>query len=148
MEESAYRIWDVIIKALGFIATAATIYVGITQFYKQQEATVELEFKRNFWLKQNQVYSDVCRNAGAMVASIADPKSFEKDKQTFLSLYYGDLVLVEDHGVDSAMRELKSYVDILEPKDPNMVNVLKRKVINLAEACKSSSVTFKQANLQ
>jgi hypothetical protein len=148
MEESTYRSWDVTTKALGFIATAAAICVGIWQFNRQQEATMELEFKRNFWQKQNQVYAEVCRNAGAMAASINDQKAFDKDKQTFLSLYYGDLVLVEDQRVDSMMREIKSYVDILEPKDPNMVNVFKRKVLGLAEACKASSATFKQANLQ
>jgi hypothetical protein len=148
MDDKRHKLWDIIIKALGFIATSATIYIGVTQFNNQQESAAEMEFNRNFWQKQNEVYVEVCRSAGTMAANIGDTALFNKEKKHFLSLYYGDLILVEDKNVEGAMRELKSYVDILEPADPGMVNIFKRKVLTLSEACKNSSATFKRANLQ
>ncbi len=148
MEEKTYKLWDIIIKALGFFATALSIYFGLSNFDKQQRATAELEFNRAFWQKQNDVYADVCKNAGTLAANASDPKTFEKEKANFLGLYYGQMVLVEDPKVDSAMRELKSYVEIVDPKDPEMINKLKYKVIQLSEACKNSSVIFKRSNLK
>ena len=148
MEERRYKLWDILIKALGFIATCITIYVSIDHFNKEQRAAADLEFNRSFWQKQNDVYSEVCRSAGAMAANLGDPKIFPAEKQKFLSMYYGVLVLVEDPTVDSMMRELKSYVEVVVPQDPNMANIFKRKVLELSNACKNSSVIFKRANLQ
>lgn len=148
MDESKHRLWDTFIKALGFIATAASIFIGLSQFSSQQASAADLEFKRNFWQKQTELYAEVCRNAGMMAATINDPKVFARQKENFLSLYYGELVLVEDGTVEKAMRELRSYLEIVDPADPNMVNTFKRKVIELSEACKKSSGTFKRFNLQ
>lgn len=145
MQEQQYKLFDIIIKGLGFFATALSIYFGLSNFNKQQAAASELEFNRNFWRKQTEVYSSVCKNAGTLVANIGNPHLFEQQKKEFLGLYYGEMVLVEDPQVDSVMRELRSYVDIVEPEDPNMVNTLKRKVIALSEACKRSAATYKRA---
>ncbi|MCW3108957.1 MAG: hypothetical protein JWQ09_3463 [Segetibacter sp.] len=148
MEERQYKLIDIIIKGLGFVATALSIYFGLSNFNKQQAAASELEFNRNFWKKQTEVYSSVCKNAGTLVANVGNPATFEKQKSEFLGLYYGEMVLVEDPQVDSAMRELRSYVDIVEPKDPNMVNTLKSKVIALSEACKRSAAIYKRATTE
>jgi hypothetical protein len=83
-----------------------------------------------------------------MAAAIDDTKVFEKQKENFLSLYYGELVLVVDSTVEKAMREFKSYVEILDVKDENMINIFKRKVLELSEACKRSSDVFKHYNLK
>lgn len=146
MDDKVHNLWDTIIKILGFLATAASILIGLSQFSKEQASAAELEFKRNFWQKQNELYAEVCKNAGTMAAAIGDSTTFKKERQRFLSLYYGQLVLVEDELVETAMRELKSYVEILNLRDPNMINIFKRKVIRLAEACKRSSETFKRFN--
>lgn len=145
MEESRYKLYDIIIKGLGFLATALSIYFGLSNFNKQQAAAAELEFNRNFWKKQTEVYSEVCRNAGTLVANIGDTQTFGVHKKAFIGMYYGEMVLVEDPKVDSAMRELKSYVEIVEPGDPNMVNTLKKKVLGLSEACKVSAAIYKKA---
>lgn len=138
MDENRHRIWDIIIKLSGIFITAMSIYLGLTNFNKQQNASAELEFKRNFWRKQIDVYSELCKNAGSLIASIDNDEKFAVEKDKFISLYYGEIILVEDQKVDSAIRELKSYLEIVQPKDPNMVNTLKLKVIELSEACKAS----------
>jgi hypothetical protein len=149
MDERQSNLWDIIIKSLGFLATSASILIGLSQFNKQQSEASELEFNRNFWQTQNRIYGEVCRNAGVMAASVDDSDLFEKDKRNFLSLYYGEIVLVEDSKVDSAMRELKSYIDIFDPKgDNDSKNKLKSKVLDLTDACKASSTAFKKRHLE
>jgi|GEM_PF-4785440 len=145
MEDKRYRFWDIIIKGIGIVATAATIYFGLVNFNRQRVDAAELEFNRNFLKMQTEVYGEVCKNAGAIASNIEDPKAFEVEKNHFLGLYYGEMVLVEDPSVDSAMRELKSYVEIVEPRDAHMVIILKRKVIELSEACKASLANYKSA---
>jgi hypothetical protein len=147
MEEKSYKFWDFIIKSLGFIATSASILIGLSQFSAKEKAAAELEFNRNFWQKQNELYANVCRSAGTMAAAIDDSVAFKKEKLNFLSLYYGEMILVEDSTVEKAMRELKSYTDVLVTADPYMVNTFTRKVLELSEACKKSSATFKRSNL-
>src|SRR5205809_3006547 len=112
MEEKNYKSWDMIIKALGFAATVTSILIGLFHYSGEQARAADLEFKRNFWQKQNELYAEVCRNAGTMAAAVDDLEVFKKQKENFLSLYYGELVLVEDSTVEKAMRELKSYVEI------------------------------------
>ena len=147
MEEKNYKFGDIIIKCLGFIVTSASILIGLSQFSAKERAAAELEFNRAFWQKQNELYANVCRYAGTMAAAVNDSVAFKKEKQNFLSLYYGEMVLVEDSTVGKAMRELKSYTDILETRDPDMVNTFKRKVLELSNACKNSSAIYKRAHL-
>jgi len=148
MDDKTYNTWDVVVKIFGFLATAASIYIGITQFNNQQKAASDLELNKNFWNTQNQVYTEVCKNVGSMAANVNSPKTFEQEKIKFLSNYYGQMVLVEDPKVDSNMREIKSFIEVFVPSDPNMVLSFKRKVLHLSDACKNSSLTFKRANLK
>jgi hypothetical protein len=143
MDDNKHNAWDIIIKAAGFLATAASIYLGISQFSSQQTNAREAEISRNFWLYQNQVYSEVCKSAGRMAANLDNDTVFTKAKASFMEIYYGEMIRVENSKVDSLMRELRYYTDILDPKDPDMQNVFKRKVIELAEACKTSSQQLK-----
>jgi hypothetical protein len=148
MDDKTYNRWDVIVKILGFLATAASVYIGISQFSGQQRAAADLEMNKNFWTAQNQVYTDICNNAGALAANLSDTKAFETEKVKFLTHYYGQMVLVEDDQVSLSMVAIKNYLDVFDPKDPNMCNILKTKILNLADACRNSSITFKRANLK
>jgi hypothetical protein len=147
MEDKTYNGWDVAIKLLGFVATAASILIGLSQFSEEKKSAAELEFKRAFWQKQNELYVSVCGSAGHMAATLNEPDAFKKEEQNFLTLYYGGLVLVEDSTVEKAMVEIKSSLETLELKDPDMVNIFKSKVLALSYACKTSSAVFKKANL-
>jgi hypothetical protein len=139
---TTFEKWDIGIKGVGILATAfslsLSIYLGLTQLSKQQHASLELEAWKNYWQEQTKAYAEVCSNSGAMVANTDDPASFEKQRRLFIQYYYGETALVADTSVDNAMRELKSYVEIVDLKDPNMVYTLKRKVLLLADACKQS----------
>jgi hypothetical protein len=147
MGEKTHRLFDIIVKALGFGVTILTICIGINQFNSQLAETRQLESDRLFWQKQNEIFTEMCENAGLMVSAINDEKQFEKAKNDFLHMYYGEMILVEDSAVESAMRDLKYYISILKIKDQNMVNIFKRKVIELADACRNASQTFKRRKL-
>lgn len=125
MTEETHRILDTWAK---FLAVCALL-IGLHQFNKQQRATVELEYRQNVFQREADIYAEVCRNAGAMAASLGDPVSFAKDKQLFLQQYYGAIVLVDDSAVAAAMCELRAYLEDFEPKDENMGNILKIKIV-------------------
>lgn len=144
MEESTFRVWDIIIKGLGFIGTALSIYFGLTQFSEQQHDAWQLESAKQNWQKQTQVYADVCMSAGTLAAKLSDADGFKKEKENFLKLYYGQVILVQDSGVENAMRELRSYADIVEPNNPDAVIKFKAKVMDLTAACKKSLALSKQ----
>jgi hypothetical protein len=148
MTESKYRVWDVLVKVAGFLATALSIWIGIHQFADAQRAASELELNKNFWNSQNTVYTELCKNAGAMAASIDDQKVFAAQKTNFLTHYYGEMVLVEDQQVTRSMISVKAYLDVFVWTDPDMRNILKRKILELSEACRNSSLTFKRSNLK
>ncbi len=151
MDEKAFRTLDIVIKGLGFLATAVSIFVGVSKFNRAQQDAAELEFNRSFWQNQNAVYAEVCRTAGSMAANFDDPVTFEQERKKFVSLYYGAVVLVEDSTVDSSMRELRSFlgvIDLLNAKDEETANRFNQKVLDLANACKRSSEEFKKRNLE
>jgi hypothetical protein len=148
MDDKTYNTWDVIVKILGFLATALSIYIGISQFSNQQKAASDLELNKNFWTMQNTLYTEICKNAGALAANLNDPKTFEAEKTKFLTHYYGEMVLVEDDNVSKQMIALKAYLDVFRIKDPDMGVILTRKILELSNACRNSSITFKRANLK
>ena len=148
MDDKTYNTWDVIVKIAGFLATAASIYIGISQFSDAQKAASDLELNKNFWNSQNTVYTELCKNAGALAANLDSPKVFEAEKKKFLTHYYGEMVLVEDNHVSNSMIAVKSYLDVFRISDPDMCNILKRKILDLSDACRNSSITFKRANLK
>src|SRR5580704_7666276 len=104
MTEETHRIWDIIIKGLGFMATAFSFYFGLTQLTKQQHSAQELEARKAYWQRQIQVYGDICHIAGVMNENSADSESFEKSKKQFLEAYYGEIAMLEDSTVYNAMR--------------------------------------------
>ncbi|SEW47106.1 hypothetical protein SAMN05428988_6604 [Chitinophaga sp. YR573] len=148
MQNNNFELLDIRIKFFGFLATAVSICLGAWQFSSQQNATSELEVRKNFWQMQNQLYAEICNNAGAMAANLAEQVVFEQEKKKFLAHYYGELALVEDSLVERSLVELVSYLDVYKPNlGVEMDLKFKEKVLALSIACKKSSVTFKQDNL-
>jgi hypothetical protein len=148
MEDNTFRFWDVVIKALGFIATSISIYLGLTQFSRQQYTAMKFDFDRKHLDSQTQTYEAICRDAGAMIANIDSPTSFIQSKKDFLILYYGESTLVDDTAVAAVLREVKSYSDIVDPKLPGTVTTFKSLVIELASSCQRSSDNFKNRYLE
>jgi hypothetical protein len=148
MREERYRAWDVVTKMIGFAVTAIIFHCGIKQFNAQQKIISDNELQKNFWTSQNQVYTEICNNAGAMAANVSNPEEFTKKKIEFLTHYYGEIVLVEDPRVDSCMKSIHSYLNIIDLNDANMVIVFKERVLELSYACKNTSSTFKPTNLK
>ncbi len=70
MDDKTHNTWDVIVSIAGFLATAISIYVGISQFSDMQKETAEMELKKTFWTTQNTVYIELCKNARRHVSTI------------------------------------------------------------------------------
>ena len=147
MKEGTHRFWDILTKIIGFSITAMVLYSGIDQFNDQQKILSKNELKKYFWTSQNQLYIEICNNAGAMAANVTNPEEFQKKKIEFLTHYYGEIVLVENATVDSCMKSIHSYLNIFDPNDANMVAVFKQRIFELSNACKKTSSTFKPTNL-
>lgn len=150
MEDQKYNLLTTTISILGPIFTAISILIGVQQFNAQLKENKEMELNKNFWEIQNKLYTDICDNAGALIAAMDNLSKFKVEKERFLTRYYGQMVLVEDKNVEKCMIEIKYFLDTFDPKDkdPNMEIIFKRKILQLSEACRNSSLTFKRVNLE
>lgn len=137
MEEKYYKLFDIIIKFLGFMVTAASIYYGLTNFNKQQTINAEAEYQRMLLEKQKEIYSEACESSGLIMANINHPKALEKEKIHFTALYY-EMVLVENDDVSRAMQDILDCLKSLDIKKGNTVNDLNDRVLKLSKACRES----------
>ena len=113
MDESAKRVWDVWLGFIAPIVTVVGILVGIWQFSASEEHKARLEhdlvkdkdnidFRRKLWLEQISTYRSIAELAGKIVAHAGDDK-FEDLSKDFVATYWGTMILVEDHNVETAM---------------------------------------------
>lgn len=125
-------------KIIGITLTVATIIVGIYQYIHELDHQKRMEFKREVWKKQLDTYSRVCRYSGAIAAN-QKGEEFQKNINEFRSLYWGEMVLIEDKEVIGAMNGFYEAIDDYHPEDYRTTNSLKQKALVLARACKASS---------
>jgi hypothetical protein len=150
MDENKHNLWNHIVSLLGSLFTGISILIGVYQFNSQQRQNEEMELNKNFWSIQNQLYTEICDNAGVMATSTSNPLDFEMSKQKFLVKYYGQMILIEDNKVEESMIDLKYFLDDFDLKKPDdyAIITLKSKILNLSKACKNSSLTFKRKKLE
>jgi hypothetical protein len=108
---------------LGFVLTAAGLIISVSNFSKDQKTKSALEFKRDFWTKQSEIYLRTSQAIGTICAEInkSDPSdfdkaNFEKSKATFESLYWGEMNFVQDSVVISDMKSFDQYIKDFNPK--------------------------------
>src|SRR5260370_37539061 len=132
MNEETYRKWDVGMKIVAPILTVAALLVGVWQFIRGQSAQLErqyqliaendrIEFKRKVWEKQLDVDLKISSVVGRIASGDQSKDQLTKDIDQFNSLYWGDMIYVEDQAVEKAMIdfhvEIQDFLKGLGDKD-------------------------------
>lgn len=149
MDEPTYRRWDVGLKIVAPILTVAALLVGVWQFTSGQAAQLErqyqliaendrLEFKQRVWEKQLDTYMKISGVVGRIASGNQSKGELMKDIDQFNSLYWGDMIYVEDEAVEKAMIdfhvEIEDFLKGISEKDR-----LKIRADSLVKACRESS---------
>jgi hypothetical protein len=106
------------VKIVGIAVTVGTFAIGVWQFNANETSKREDRFladnaqieqrqaaaRQPYLDRQLQLYTEAGRSA-ATLASSSDPKALADARERFWQLYFGDLAMVEDQDVDSAMKE-------------------------------------------
>jgi hypothetical protein len=145
-KESATKLW---IDGFAAFATFMAIVIGVWQFNEQQESNLQaeissrkyndaLEFKRNSWERQHNIYLDIVGTVGAIVSEYSNRRTKDSAIAQFKLLYYGRAAFVEDSPVETAMKRFAEDIDdylngFLSQND------LKLDGLNLVDKCKQSS---------
>src|SRR5687767_11084340 len=97
------RLMTIFAPLLGFTLTALGLYFSVTNFSKDQKTKSALEFKRDFWTKQSEIYLKTAQAIGSICAEVnkTDPADFNETnfnnaKTVFQSLYWGEINFVRD----------------------------------------------------
>jgi hypothetical protein len=149
MNEEIYRKWDVGLKIIAPILAVAGLLAGVWQFTREQAAQLErqyqliaendrLEFKRKVWEKQLDVYMKVSNVVGRLASGNQSKDQLTKEIEQFDSLYWGDMIYVEDEAVEKAMIDF--HVEIQDfLKGVGTRDRLKVRADSLIRACRESS---------
>src|SRR5436190_14047924 len=133
---------------LGFALTALGLYISVSNFSKDQKSKNALEFKRDFWTKQSEIYLKTSQAIGSICAEINksedefDHTIYTKSKADFQALYWGEMNFVKDSEVIAEMKSFDEYIKDFNPKvqDPDY----RLQVINLGNkiiaTCRSSYI--------
>lgn len=149
--EEQHRKWNIIISGLAPILPVRGIIFGFWQFSAEQEAIKireleliakndSLEFKLKIWEKQLDIYMQLANLAGEISISTKDKTLFEEMVVLFNSLYWGNMIFVEDSEVQKEMTDF--HVEILSFQRglrPNKAARSTKRPYRLIEACKHSS---------
>ena len=112
---------------LGFVLTAVGLIISVANFTKDQKTKSALEFKRDFWSKQSEIYLKTSQAIGTICAEINkdDPDDFNSanfynSKETFQTLYWGEMNFVQDSIVIADMKSFDQYIRDFNPKVTNV----------------------------
>jgi hypothetical protein len=122
---------------MGFVLTAAGLIISVYNFSADQKSKSALEFKRDFWTKQSEIYLKTSQAIGSICAEINKPDDdfdntrYIKAKADFESLYWGEMNFVKDTQVIAEMKSFDEYIRDFNPKvqDPDY----RSQVINLGD---------------
>ncbi len=112
---------------LGFLLTALGLIISVSNFSKDQKTKSALEFKRDFWSKQSEIYLKTSQAIGTICAEIdkSDPEDFNAEnfyssKATFETLYWGEMNFVQDSVVIADMKSFDQYIKDFNPHISNV----------------------------
>lgn len=123
---------QVIIAWLGVIATMVTVIIGIIQYNHSKDQ----EFRKAFWEKQYQLYSEVT-DLAARISVADDLDNVIDERAKFWHLYYGKMSIVENKAVYDAMVAFGKRLESLE-KSGETAYELRAFAYSLARACRES----------
>lgn len=108
---------------IGFMLTAIGLFISVKHFSEEQKNNSALEFKRDFWTKQSEIYLKTSQAIGTICAEInkTDPADFNvnnflNSKAAFQSLYWGEMNFVQDSVVIADMKSFDQYIKDFNPQ--------------------------------
>jgi len=132
-----YLTGETIFKILGNGLTIATLIVGIIQYKKTQIYNAKMEFLSMDNKRQVEAYTSLCNSLGKTVAASDDSATYVKQFKEFISIYYGDIILIEDSTIENMIKDLRFYLEDFNYQDEDR-NQLKLKIKELADSCRVS----------
>jgi hypothetical protein len=126
---------ETLIKWVSAFVAVGSLLWGVTSFLitsRIQAETRQLEARKPFLERQLTLYTKATQNA-AILATSSDPDANEAARQIFWELYWGELSMVENRGVESAMVAFGKCLNkgCSQPE-------LQPLALNLAHACRDS----------
>ncbi len=84
MEEVTYRFWDVVIKALGFVAIVISIFFNGCQY----SDSTQREYQKEYWAKQLESCEEVAESLAAISLKSKDNEAMQEDDDLKVFQYY------------------------------------------------------------
>ena len=107
--------------------TAAGLIISASNFSKDQKTKSAIEFKRDFWTRQSEIYLKTSQAIGNICAEInkTDPEDFDslnfmRSKAAFESLYWVEMNFVQDSVVIEDMKSFDQYIRDFNPRITNI----------------------------
>ncbi len=132
---------------IGFFLTAVGLIISVSNFSKDQKSKSALEFKRDFWSKQSDIYLKTSQAIGTICAEINktditdfNRTNYERSKEIFESLYWGEMNFVQDSVVIADMKSFDLYIKDFNPlvEDPDYRQTLIRLGNKIILTCRNS----------
>jgi hypothetical protein len=132
---------------MGFILAAAGLIISVSNFSKDQKSKSALEFKRDFWSKQSDIYLKTSQAIGTICAEINksdindfNSSNYKKSKEAFESLYWGEMNFVQDSIVIADMKSFDLYIKDFNPaiENPDYRQTLIRLGNKIILTCRNS----------
>ncbi len=125
------------LKLVGVIVTLGGLALGVANYLATIRRDVEtrnLEARKQYLTRQLELYTEATRAAAKLATSHQDSREFAGAKQRFWELYWGDLSMVENDKVETAMKQMGDCLN----GDCWGCPDLKKCSLNLAHACRRS----------
>lgn len=92
------RAYNEFVRLLPSVITIGGILVGLYQFNKEQKSLHTLEFRRNYWEKQLNIYEETSKISSSIINALDDTSGNSLDSAfaEYKDLYWGKLKLVQD----------------------------------------------------
>jgi hypothetical protein len=120
------------LKDVAPIGAVITFVWGLIQFNR----TIELGFRKPYWEKLLTLYIQACSNAAILAQTNVESEWFAA-RNSFWTLYYGPLCLVEDQKVEEAMVKFGALLKVSNFSNKN-IEQLSDLSLGLAYACRNS----------
>jgi len=149
MDDETKNRWDVRLGLTTTLITVVGILIGVFKFTSEQTAQTELQyelqarenrvaFQRTLWLEQLASYRKIADVVGRLVTHLDREEPFEAAVSEFQTMYWGEMVLVENQEVEQAMILLRGELHDLTGGWSNKKRI-KIRALELLATCKAST---------
>lgn len=147
MTEASFRLWDTIIKALGFLGITLTLAFGAYQHLSNQEK----EYKNPFWKEQLKTCITAV-DISAKIAASSETWIPSKDIEDLFGLYFSRGALTLNSSSLEKLREIGNRAVRCNAKkeepDSCARHVFNGLAFDVAETCRETLATSWELSLQ